>query len=515
MPFIGKNMPKLAPAVAIIVFLLAGALLIQDYRYQINNDGIGYIRMAQHYSSEGFYDAFSFHIDHFSHLCPLYPWLLVPFVKTGMNPQFSVKLLSILIGIFTIAGIRMLSYRVELLQWVRDLVLLASVPMVLYFALSMITPDFLLTTILIYYFAFLFDPGYSTSPVYGAICGVIAGIAFWCKSYALVFFIVHFLLFNILFMLRDKAGGRRRKILGGLAAGMLLFMAVSSGWIALLSHEYGYPTLGPASSFNFNLVGPDSPGWDDWKNIKPWSPLDSYSSFVYFINLGAKNALSILNLESLYLSVMALLAGAMYLAGRRIPLNGDVKNFLITAALYPAGYVLFTIDYRYYWPIHFLMVIIIAYLLSTLFSAPGARGGKAAAPYRRALAGIVLSVVLLSLVAVPAMELFNYEASGKYRYMEIYDNANLLKSQYGIRGNISASDMYESYWYSYYMDTSFYILPTRNVTREQLSRNLDDNDIDYYICLDDYWWKLSPDKLSNYTEVTGGQVKGLKVYSTT
>lgn len=466
--------------------------------------------MAQHYASERFFTAFSYHMDAFGHLCPFYPWLLVPFLRLGIDPQLSARVLSLLIGIFTIVGIRMLSYRVELIQWVRDLVLIASVPMVLYFALSMITPDFLLTTILIYYFAFLFDSRYSTGLQGGAICGAIAGIAFFCKSYAFVFFVVHFTLFNALFLLRDKDGEHRKAILGGFAAGMLVFIVVSGVWIALLSMEYGHLTLGTASSFNFNLFGPDSPGWEDLKNIKPWSPLDSYSSFVYFTKLVLKNALSILGQESLYLFAMAFLAGVLLLAGRAIPSGADIKNFILTAVLYPSGYVIFTIDYRYLWPVHFILVLIIAYLVRTLISNTG---GKAVTPYKRALAGIILSAVILSLVAIPAADLIKYENSGKYKYIELYDNANVLKSKYLIGGNLSASDMYESYWYAYYMDSPFIILPTKNVTSEQLSRNLRDNNVDYYICLDEYWWKLSPDVLSNFTDVTGGQVKGLKVYS--
>ena len=94
--------------IILIIYLILGIILFRYYQYQINNDGIGYINTAHSYMSGNVYGSIS---DYWG---PLLSWLLIPFLLFGHTPLAalqSTKLLSIIIGFFTIIGIRQLSYR--------------------------------------------------------------------------------------------------------------------------------------------------------------------------------------------------------------------------------------------------------------------------------------------------------------------------------------------------------------------------------------------------------------------
>lgn len=96
---------------------------------------------------------------------------------------------------------------------VRTVVLFTAIPVVLYFALSVITPDLLMVCVLVYYLAVIFDPGYPSKLSHGVICGLLGVLAYLTKSYGFTFFITSFLVLNFLHYFRDSDKIRRRKVL--------------------------------------------------------------------------------------------------------------------------------------------------------------------------------------------------------------------------------------------------------------------------------------------------------------
>ena len=111
----------------LIVYLILGASLLGYYRYQINPDGISYISVAQKYLAGDWRGAVN------GYWGPLLSWLLMPFLYLGIEPLLATKVLSLPIGAMTIVGLRWLSYRFEMTEAIRTVVLLAAVPVLLYF----------------------------------------------------------------------------------------------------------------------------------------------------------------------------------------------------------------------------------------------------------------------------------------------------------------------------------------------------------------------------------------------
>ena len=139
---------------ALMTFLILGIILIRYYQYQINPDGLVYIKIAKTYLMGDYNNAIS------AYWSPLISWLLVPFLIYGLNPLyllFSNKVLALVIGFFTLIGIGKLSYKFEMNETIRTVILFLAVPVILYFAYSVITPDLLLVCILVYYFNIIFD----------------------------------------------------------------------------------------------------------------------------------------------------------------------------------------------------------------------------------------------------------------------------------------------------------------------------------------------------------------------
>lgn len=94
------------------------------------------------------------------------------------------------------------------------------VPIVLFFTLRSSPVGLILLCFLVYYLYFIFSPEYSFKSYYGALCGLLGTLAYLTKSYALSFFIVHFILFNILHYLKQK---NKRNILRNLFLGLAVF----------------------------------------------------------------------------------------------------------------------------------------------------------------------------------------------------------------------------------------------------------------------------------------------------
>ena len=72
----------------ILIYLIIGLLLIHNYLYILNTDGISYIHIAQHYISGRFFQAIN------GYWSPMYSWLLIQFLmiwKGKLEILFSIK----------------------------------------------------------------------------------------------------------------------------------------------------------------------------------------------------------------------------------------------------------------------------------------------------------------------------------------------------------------------------------------------------------------------------------------
>jgi len=507
--------------------LLLGILLLKYYQYAIGySDGVSYISISHKYVSGDFSNAIN------GCWSPLFSWLLVPFLVIGLPTHIAVKVLSLIIGLLTLLGIRRLSYAFDMRNSVRVIVLFSMIPIILWCALVAVTPDLLVVCILVYYLSIIFSSDYSEKMSQGILCGVLGGLAYLSKSYAFYFFASHFLLFNFLHYLNSSS--LRRNILRNLVCGFVVFFIISSVWIGLISHKYGKLTLSTAVGYNNYLVGPEStpdpikfPPWtrptpcrqglleppnetavSSWEDpsyfvLKSWSPLDSAASFKHQLKLIYTNVDQLINLYILFSPIAPVIIVAYLIfclnSLNHLRLAKDNRLYpLLTLVLFPVGYLLLHVIHRYVWVNWVLLMLMGGHCVEVLLQ------GEFFGKYKK----IVLVFFALSFAAYPMYSLLKNINIGK----DIYDQSKILHEQYNIEGRIASNTSWvNSMYLSYYLNSKYYGVPQDGISEAELETQLKKNNIDYY-----FVWGSDielPCFLSNSKEKTDGQMHGLKIYS--
>ncbi len=506
----------------IILYSIIGVLLINHYQYIINSDGISYISITQNYLNGNFADAIN------GYWSPFLSWLLIPFLSLGSTPLYmlySTKVLSLIIGFFTIMGIRLLTYRFEMEKSAETIILFSVIPVVLFFSFNLITPDLLVTCILVYYLYFIFSPEYSNKLLNGFLCGLLGSLAYLSKSYALYFFLAHFILFNLIYYFKALNSEKKKNILKNLFLGLIVFFIISGVWIGSISAKYGEVTIGTTGSYNQALVSPQLHGqqpmyyqgllkpsnrnaisiWEDpsYLKMEPWSPFESVDYFKYQINLILENIISILDIiESFSIfSVLIIIGSILFIIKSPNVSTSENKmaHLIITIVLYAAGYSLILVEPRYLWFIYILLILMGGYLLSLSFKNHW---------FNSSMKKMLLVLLVFSFIIAPLNSLIT-----EYNTEEnIYQIGETLKTNYNVHGNIASNDQWElTIYLVYYTESKYYGQTKENMNYTNLKKELNDNNIDYYIV-----WGNSKENVylsHDFKEVTNGNIDYLKIYS--
>jgi hypothetical protein len=263
--------------------------------------------------------------------------------------------------------------------------------------------------------------------------GILAGIAYLAKAYALPFFLAHVLFLALLrrFMKRPgapmpSANPQPVRPWAALALTVLSCGLVVAPWVGLLGWKYKQFTFGSAGAINYAVVGPPDP-----KRVHPhrvplwlpppgrlavyevpetidcpkWSPLDSLGNFVHQCRLIAGSiqmersiwlSFDLLGLGLLLVVFSPLLA---WLARTRPEWSWCILWVAGTVLLYCAGYVVIRggddfLEPRYIMPILWPVACIGCWSL-TLSALEAARP-------RRAVAGLAIAAVAASFSLLPA-----------------------------------------------------------------------------------------------------------------
>lgn len=519
-------------AALVIVLIIYSLLSIYSHQHtRLTADTMLYFSLAQKYVSGDLINAVN------GYWGPLLAWLLVPFLFFGISDITAINTLDLIIGILTIYGVWVLSFKFELTEKIRSVMLLALCPIVLRF--SIVQPmDFLLLCLLVYYLCIIFDPDYSNRPYHGMFSGVLGALAYLTKAYALPFFIVHFLGMSILHYFKDPA--KRNNILKSAVAGFILFSLISGAWIVTISDKYDHFTFSTMTKTNFNSPGPDAMGgglefgvpvfykglyappnetafvvWEDPSNLEghKWSPFDSWSYFKHFIKLILKNiAEGLLIFESFStLSVVIVIAYLLsFLAQPKgKPLSRENLLYtLFTIALFTGGYLLFHLEQRYLWLVNILLLLMGCQVLSDLFKKDFFESNL-----RK---NILVAVFIVSFIFTPSRHILQASKYTMDQYM-YYVSTDLEK--YNIKGNIASSREYvpvhdswhKTFRLAYWLGGRYYGQVRDMISDKELESDLKEHNIEYY-----FQWSESENNshfLSQFKELTNGEIPGLKIYS--
>jgi hypothetical protein len=192
----------------------------------------------------------------------------------------------------------------------------------------------------------------------------------------------------------------------------------------------------------------------------------------------------------------------MYIRQPKEPiLKSNLLDPLLTIGLYTAGYRVILVGDRYLWIVYILLVLMGSYLLTVLFKNPFFDNKKKN----------IFLIVFILLFSVTLAINFISAVDGTANTEGVYGLSQTLKKEYNLHGNIASNDEWrKSLYIAYFTNSKYYGQTGKNISSNDLIRELKKNNIDFYIV-----WGNSDGLMvsSGYKDVIGGKIRGLKVYS--
>jgi hypothetical protein len=466
---------------SLIVFIILALVLYPRYKYEIQSDGISYISISMKYLRGDISHAIN------GYWGPLTSWLMIPFFHIGLSGVLSFHVLSLLLGIVALCGIRLLFERFDISVLLKKIMMLVFIPVALYFSLRYVPADLLLTCLLLFYLYKIFDPNYAEHARNAFLIALLGVFAFLSKAYAFPFFIVHFTLVNIIvFWSKQEA---RKKVLLNFFVGIFTFITLSAPWIFLISKKYEKFTVGTTGEFNYKLHNPSRNfDWSDFQippnetALSGWEDPSYYDMGKWWFSPGAifkliySNILSTVStLQSFSaFSAAILLSYLIYLFLKQeggIKKKFDILLPLMSVLIYCGGYSLVHIDARFLWIVYVMLILMGFFVLDKIMKIPRlTKSGK-----------FVLTFLFAgSFLVLPRWELdpdrLN-KSDNKYLY-----NLSERLSACDIKGKVASNGEWNSTLTLVYFMSQKNTLKYFGVPRDE--RELTINEIDYF-----FLWK--------------------------
>ncbi|MGZ4810146.1 MAG: hypothetical protein ACXV7D_12545, partial [Thermoanaerobaculia bacterium] len=413
---------------------------------------------------------------------------------TGIEPLVACKLLTDSIGAAAIVASWMIAPFFTCRRDVRIIIAAAFAPIALAWASSLITPDLLLACILLFYLLAMFRSERDASIGATIVAGLLGGLAYLAKSYALPFFVAHFTLVHSIRWMSADASGSRRAIGHRFLAGMAAFLAIASPWITAISLKYGHVTAGTAGSYSWHVIGPVVRGahpvktyglippsdadalsiWDDPSGLRfpPW-PVEM-NSLLYLAQLAMRNAVRLAGIiESWSVLALPILFVAFDRVVRRRGAAGRqtiVTWTLVTGMIFAGGFMPLLLEERYLWFLEALLLLITAAVFDEL-----AESRVIGQTTQRVLLGIVV----VSFIVRPLLPR-RVNQSGRIARQQAGD---LARRGVDLHDKRLASDkLWESTLYlNYYAGAHYYGTPRPGEGVVEFGRELDRQRIDTFI----------------------------------
>lgn len=532
-PEIGKNdqspesparQPLRYSPLSIIFILYAGCglLLLPAFQFQINPDGICYLDIAKEYALGDFRNAVN------GYWSPLISWLTAPFLAMGIPGQIAIKGVLLGAGGVALGGFWRLLTGLGVTDRERWWTTAAVVPMTLYFALWVITPDLLVTALLLWYFALTSDVNRPVTPRAGAAIGALGAAMYLAKAYTLPFFLLHFPL--VILTRRLAREERRQEGFPAIAAALAVCLCTSGVWVLALKWKYDrffISSVGPharawamlpdGDTTQHGFFQPPAAGTSAWNDpttipVRDWSPFASKADFLLQLKTIFRNLerLAFQTLPSFSIlgdAIPVALGIALFACRKRKDTLPGLSLLAIGLLLYSSGYLFLFIENRYFWVIAFLLAATVAVLSRLASGLPRTDAGKKTAQF-------VLAGVLLTFMYSPTLEL-TAGASGKSPDLSVsqnlYRGAGELRRVYGVSGRIASNaNWHYSLYLAYFMKAQYLGTARPEASYDQIRNDLTRLKADYFFVWADEKGNFEPVPFGK--EITGGSVAGLRIY---
>lgn len=455
--------------------LVLGACLLPYYRYLLTGDGIAYITIAQHYLNGDLSAAVN------GYWSPLFSWLLVPLMAVGVEGLLAFKIVNLLLGVWAVGLVGEVLRGLNVTNQWRLTAMIATIPLVLFYAFYICTPDLLVVCMLLWYFN-LFD-GKSGK----FLPGIVGSVAFLAKAYCFWFFIAHFTVMTIIKLLK----GERRAVIRNWLVSMVIFLLISGAWIGVMSskyneivisYAYGYSKhsmlkQGEPFVFSAGLLTPPNEGsiniLEDYTGLKleKWSAFDSQEYFNFQLGMVKWSLTQAWNYLGHHGLLIILISGLFWVYHVRKGLfSASIHTrFLSFAGIYVGGYSLMIMQFRYLWIIEVLLLIMAVVMLTHLMK-------------RLPLNVVQRYVVMVGVVLVFGYSPVRYLVSSANQGKALHELVEEVSGELAEKGNVASVSAYvKSLYFCYHMQLPYYGIPAAVKHGEELTKTLQDHDIRYIL----------------------------------
>lgn len=234
-----------------MVTIAVGLVLVPLVHRRTSPDGIVYLSLAEHWSAGRVTDAVN------GFWSPLLSWMLAPAAALGVPMLIAARLLQLGVALFAVTMLQRLMRALRLEPVLSEVLVLATVPFLLYAAFSLVAPDLLMAASLLGYLVTIVDPRPRSPLRRGVVAGLWAGAAFLSKTYALPFVLAH-LAAVVAVRLLSRAPVRDQLRTAGAAFAVIATVVVA--WAIPLSVKYGEPTVSTAARYHVQITAANSRG---------------------------------------------------------------------------------------------------------------------------------------------------------------------------------------------------------------------------------------------------------------
>jgi hypothetical protein len=486
------------PWLPLLLYAALSVGLWKPFRYIMYKDELSFVTIAERYAQGLWASAPN------AFWPPLLSWLEALALRTGLPMEVAVKSLSLLIGVLAYVALQRLFAAIGVQRVMRSWFSLAAVPLLFYCAVFASGADLLLAALLTLYFSLVLRPVPDGQRAlrWGIACGVLGALLYFCKGYALYFFVAHFAFVTVVNLRTSTTSRERRTVVTGAAVAMGTVAFLVAGWVGALHHKYGITTLGVIGPYNFMMRNPDLPGsadepvppltyvglveppatttisvWEEpyyvYKMLKPWSPFDSRRALRHQLGLmraSVEATLAAFNEFTLFWlaivsAIVLLWLGPAGTGERRV-----LGIVLVTTVLYPSGYWLLHTEERFMWPVWIMFISLAALLMQKLWTADWLR-----VKWSR---WVIVPLVALSFVIHPVRELRQRANAAN----DIHALEELVAQEGLTNARIASNwDYGGSIILAYYVHAKYYGQPKTPANIPSVEQELLKNNIDYYL----------------------------------
>jgi len=356
-----------------VLYAIAYFTALPLFQHQVDADTIGYIAAAEHYAEGHLYAGIN------GYWSPLLSWLLVPLLSLKVPALLAIKLIDLLAGIVTLVLIASIARQFHFNEKYTRLCMLIAMPHLAMYSLCVATPDVLACMSwmgVACYALKLFSQNDRIAIANFAVWGAISYFAKYYHFYAFL------LLLAVLMIVVWITSGNKKAILAYLQAAVL-FLVIAGAWMFAIYMKHGVFTPTTAASHNLYTAYSHLPNipqtgehllpldynkyrYTAWEYVPDYlTAVNARTDIKPGIHTIARHAFHNALEGPLYFYfefALFLLSTVVLFKARALRNNICLTALLLAILIYPAGYFITTVAYRY------LLFCVIASLILSIFA---------------------------------------------------------------------------------------------------------------------------------------------------